>query len=75
MFKPRPVQVSVCQDKYINEEFRCKNLLSAAWNVLLKWAILSASYIYVQFFYFNCIEKDKYIAIKVKLLKPHIRAW
>ncbi len=49
--------------------------LSAIWNVLLKWAFLSGSYIYVQLFYFNCIEKDIYIAIRVKLLKLNIGAW
>ncbi len=49
--------------------------LSAIWNVLLKWAILSGSYIYVQFFHFNCIEKHLYIAIRVKLLNLNIGAW
>ncbi len=49
--------------------------LSAVLKFLLKWAILSGSCIYVQLFHFNCIEKDIYIAIKVKLLNPHTRAW
>ncbi len=35
--------------------------LSAIWN------FLSGSYIYVQLFHFNCIEKYLYIAIRVKM--------
>ncbi len=34
---------------------------------LKKNAFFSRSYIYVQLFHLNCIEKDLYIAIKVKL--------
>ncbi len=49
--------------------------LSAIWNFLLKWAFLSGSYIYVQLFQINCIEKDLYIAIRVKLLNLNIAAW
>ncbi len=49
--------------------------LSAVWNFLLKCAFFSRSYIYVQLFHLNCIEKDLYIAIKVKLLKLNIGAW
>ncbi len=43
--------------------------LSAVWIFLLKCAFFSRSYIYVQLFDLNCIEKDIYIVIKVKLLK------
>ncbi len=32
------------------------------------WIFLTL-YIYVQLFHLNCIEKDRYIAIKVKLLE------
>ncbi len=49
--------------------------LNAIWNFLLKWEFLSGSYIYVQLFHFNCIEKDLYIAITVKLLNLNIGAW
>ncbi len=49
--------------------------LNAVWNFLIKWAFLSDSYIYVQLFYFSCIEKDLYIAIRVKLLNRNIAAW
>ncbi len=36
---------------------------------------LPGSYIYVQLFYFHCMEKDLYIAIRVKLLNLNIGAW
>ncbi len=49
--------------------------LNAIWNFLLKWEFLSGSYIYVQLFHFNCIEKDLYIAITVKLVNLNIGAW
>ncbi len=49
--------------------------LSAIWNFHLKWAFLSGSYVHVQLFHFNCIEKDLYIAIRVKLLNLNIGAW
>ncbi len=49
--------------------------LSAVWTFLLKWAFLSGSYIYVQLFHFNCIEKHLYIAIRVQLLNINIGAW
>ncbi len=49
--------------------------LNAIWNFLLKWAFLSGPYIYVQLFHFNCIEKDLYFAIRVKLLNLNIAAW
>ncbi len=39
------------------------------WIFLLKCAFFSGSYIYVQLFHLNCIEKDLYIAIKLKLLE------
>ncbi len=42
---------------------------SAIWIFLLKCEFFSRSYIYVQLFHLNCIEKDLYIAIKVKLLE------
>ncbi len=49
--------------------------LNAVWNFLLKWAFSYAhSYIYVQLFYFNSIEKDLHIAITVKLLNLNIGA-
>ncbi len=48
--------------------------LSAIWNFLLKWAFLSCSYIYVQLFHFNCIEKDLYIAISSKITEPKHRS-
>ncbi len=38
-------------------------------NFLRKCAFFSRYYIYVQLFHLNCIEKDLYIAIKVKLLE------
>ncbi len=44
-------------------------------NFSSKMAFLSGSYIYVQLFYFNCIEKDLYIAIRVRLLNLNIAAW
>ncbi len=47
--------------------------LSAIWNFLLKWAFFSGSYVYVQLFDFN--EKNLLIAMKVKLLNLHMRAW
>ncbi len=40
--------------------------------IALLLAFLSGSYIYVQLFHFNCIEKDLYIAIRVKLLNINI---
>ncbi len=49
--------------------------LSAIWNFLLKLAFLSGSYIYVQLFHFNCIEKNLYITIRIKLLNLNIAAW
>ncbi len=49
--------------------------LNAIWNFLLKLAFLSGSCIYVQLFHFNCIEKDLYIAITVKLMNLNIGAW
>ncbi len=49
--------------------------LCAIWNVNLKWAFVSGSYIYVQLFHFNCIENDLYIAIRVKLLIINTGAW
>ncbi len=52
-----------------------QKLLSTVWNIFLKWAFLLGSYIYVQLFNFNCIEKDLYIAIRVKLLNLNIGAW
>ncbi len=33
-----------------------------------KMSILSGSYIYVQLFHSNCMEKDIYIAVSVRLL-------
>ncbi len=41
----------------------------AVWIFLLNCTFFSRSYIYVQLFHFNSIEKDLYIAIKVKLLE------
>ncbi len=49
--------------------------LNFIWNFLIKLAFLSGSYIYVQLFHFNCIEKDLYIAIRVQLLNLNIAAW
>ncbi len=49
--------------------------LSDAWNFLLKLPFLSGSNIYVQIFYFNCIENDLYIDIRVKWLNLNIEAW
>ncbi len=43
--------------------------LSAIWILLLKYEFFSRSYVYVQLFHLNCIEKDLYIAIKLKLLE------
>ncbi len=41
-----------------------------------KWRLkFSGSYIYVQLFHFYCIEKDLYIAIRVKWLNLNIGAW
>ncbi len=42
---------------------------SAVYIFLLKFEFFSCSYIYVQLFHLTCIEKDIYIAIKVKLLE------
>ncbi len=42
--------------------------LSAVWNYHLKWGFLAGSYVYAKLFHFNCIEKDLYIAIRVKWL-------
>ncbi len=49
--------------------------LNAVWNFLLKLAFLSGSYIYVQLFQFNCIEKDLHIVIRIKWLNLNIAAW
>ncbi len=49
--------------------------LRAIWNFLLKLAFFSGSYVYVQLFHFNGSEKNLFIAIKVKLLNLHLRAW
>ncbi len=49
--------------------------LNAVWNFLLKLAFLSGSYIYVQLFHFNCIEKDLHIVIRIKWLNLNIAAW
>ncbi len=43
--------------------------LRAAWIFLLKCTFFSRSYIYVQLYHLNCIEKDLYIAIQVQLLE------
>ncbi len=43
--------------------------LNAVWILLLKYEFFSRSYVYAQLFHLNCIEKDIYIAIKLKLLK------
>ncbi len=40
-----------------------------------KMSIFIRPYIYVQLFHFNCIEKDLYVAIRVKLLNLNIAAW
>ncbi len=56
-----------------NNIWRVQMPLSAVWNFLLKWAFLSGSYIYVQLFHFNCIEKDLYIAIRVTITEPKHR--
>ncbi len=45
-----------------------KASLSAVWIFLLKCDFFSRC-IYVQLFHLNCIEKDLYIDIKVKLLE------
>ncbi len=44
--------------------------LRAIWN-----CFFSGSYVYVQLFHFNGNENNLLIAIKVKLLKLHVRAW
>ncbi len=43
--------------------------LSAVWIFLRKYVFFSRSYIYVQLFHLNCLEKDLYIAIQYKLLE------
>ncbi len=49
--------------------------LCAIWNFLLKWAFFSGSYVYVQLFDLIGNEKNLLIAMKVKLLNLHMRAW
>ncbi len=46
--------------------------LSAIRNFVLKLAFFSGFFVYVQLFHFNGIEKNLFIAIKVKLLNLHI---
>ncbi len=52
-----------------------QNPLSAVWIFHLKLAFFSRSYVYVQLFHLNFIEKDLYIAIKVKLLEIFKVIW
>lgn len=47
---------------------------SATWNVLIKLAFFSGSYIYGPLFHFNDSENNLSIGIKLKLLKLHM-AW
>ncbi len=49
--------------------------LSAIWIFLLKFEFFSRSYIYVQLFHLNCIEKNLYIVIKLKLLERFKVIW
>ncbi len=58
---------------YIYVEFRCE-IINAILNFLFKWAFLSCTYIYVQLFNFNCIEKDLHIAIIISLLNLNLAA-